>query len=102
MEVLIEGYCVLVGRDALENHSIIRRAKRLDQNAWWFHLESVSSAHIIMFIDDPKMYLNVIKDMLFERTRKAPRSQRMIYTRVKNVSCTDIPGGVITKRTERY
>ena len=97
---------LVIGQSAVENSSIIKQAQKSinDHNTtWWFHLESVPSAHIIVYnVTDPKPYCNKIKEYLLLYTRKAPKSQHMIYTQVKNVKLTDTPGLVITRKTKKF
>ena len=101
-ELYIDEYRCLVGTSAVDNDLILYTAKKQDQNAWWFHLKSVPSAHVILFVPDPKDYLSHVKNIILDHTRKAPRNQHIIYTQVKNVSKTKTPGTVVPKHTKTY
>ena len=97
---------LVIGQSAIENTELVKQAKQPpnDPNTtWWFHLESVPSAHIVAFdTPDPKCYLSLIKDLLLLHTKKAPSSQHVIYTLVKNVKTTDTPGLVLPGKTKKF
>ncbi|ARR74999.1 hypothetical protein SAGO17_0080 [Mimivirus AB-566-O17] len=93
---------LLVGKNAKENDEIITKAKKQDQNAWWFHLEKTPSAHCILFVDNPKEYLQEIKDIILQHTHKAPKNQKMIYTQIKNVKKTNILGTVTITKVQNF
>jgi predicted ribosome quality control (RQC) complex YloA/Tae2 family protein len=94
-----KDYTILIGQNAKENDEIIKMS---NQNDIWFHFENVSGPHIILNSngdDIPKRYLNQVAAKLFEYKTKVPRNQNVIYTKIKNVRLTDVPGKVITKST---
>lgn len=77
-----DGECdMILGQSALENDQLISITKKRDQNSWWFHLESVSSAHLVIFCADPKEYIQEVRELI----QKPPWNQRVIYTQVKHV-----------------
>jgi predicted ribosome quality control (RQC) complex YloA/Tae2 family protein len=89
-------YSILIGRNAKENHQIIRTSHLEDT---WFHLNNVSSAHIILQNKGdpiPKKYLYEVASILFEYKNVIPPNVKVIYTQVKNVKCTQTPGEVRT------
>lgn len=101
-ELYIDEHRCLVGTSAVDNDLVLYTAKKQDQNAWWFHLQSIPSAHLVLFVPDPKLYLYQVKRIILEHTPRAPRNQHIIYTQVKNVSKTNTPGTVVPKHTKTY
>jgi predicted ribosome quality control (RQC) complex YloA/Tae2 family protein len=90
-------YTILIGQNANENDQIIKMS---NQNDIWFHFENISGPHIVLCSDGdtiPKRYLNEVACKLFLYKQKAPKNQNVIYTQIKNVKLTDIPGLVKTK-----
>ena len=93
-------YRVLIGQSAEENVKIIKTSK---QNDIWFHLQSTSSPHIILQNGGdpvPKRVLYQIGKKIFENKKKALKNQGVIYTEVKNVKLTEVPGSVISKHVK--
>lgn len=89
-------YTILIGRNAKENTSIIKIA---NQNDTWFHLENMSSAHIILQNNGdiiPKRYINLVAAKLF--LYKKSCKSNVIYTTIQNVICTSTPGQVTLKK----
>lgn len=91
-------YSVVIGNNCHENTCIINKSH---PNDIWFHLENMSGPHIILKSEGdyiPKRYLNKIAT--FFRDHKTGLSSRfsVIYTEIKNVQTTKVPGQVITKR----
>lgn len=98
----IEGlfYPVLIGKNAKGNEEIIKMSNQEDT---WFHLENLSSPHIILKNEGdiiPKRYINQVASMLFEYKKNAPRNSNVIYTQVKNVKLTNVLGTVIPRNTK--
>jgi len=101
-DIYIDGktYKIIIGRNANENDMLIKSSHPLDM---WFHLSNVSSAHLVIKNKGdkiPKRYINEIASMLFEYNNKAWRTTNVIYTEIKNVKRTDVPGMVMTKNTK--
>lgn len=101
-EIDIEGlfYQVLIGKNAKGNEEIIKMSHQEDT---WYHLESISSPHIILKNEGdiiPKRYINQVAGMLFEHKKNAPRNSNVIYTQVKNVKLTNVLGTVIPRNTK--
>lgn len=100
-EIDIEGlfYPVLIGKNAKGNEEIIKISHPEDT---WFHIDNISSAHIILKNEGdiiPKRYINQVASMLFEYKKNASKNSNVIYTKVKNVKLTSILGTVIPKNT---
>jgi predicted ribosome quality control (RQC) complex YloA/Tae2 family protein len=93
----IDEFDVILGESAKDNDELITMAKKRDQNSWWLHLKNVASAHLVIFAPDVKDYLPILKELILSKTRKAPKSQHLIYTRIKNVTKTDTLGSVNVK-----
>jgi predicted ribosome quality control (RQC) complex YloA/Tae2 family protein len=92
-------YVILIGKNALGNEKIIKISH---PESVWMHLNNISSAHIILQSNGdniPKRHLHQVAKMLFEYKKSAPKSANVIYTQVKNVKLTKVPGTVITKNT---
>ena len=101
-EIDIEGliYYILIGKNAKGNEEIIKMSH---PESLWFHLENLSSPHIILKNEGdiiPKRYINQVAGMLFEYKKNAPRNSNVIYTQVKNVKLTNILGTVIPRNTK--
>jgi predicted ribosome quality control (RQC) complex YloA/Tae2 family protein len=101
-DIYIENkvFKIIIGRNANENDMIIKSSHPLDL---WFHLSNVPSAHLVLKNKGErisKRYLNTIAGMLFEYNNKALRTTNVIYTEIRNVKRTDVPGRVITKHTQ--
>ena len=65
----------------------------------WFHLNHVSSAHIVLQTEGrpvPKIYLHNVASLLFEYKTNVPPNVKVIYTEIKNVKCSKTPGEVTT------
>lgn len=93
-------YIILIGRNAKENHQIIKMS---DPDDIWFHFDKISSAHIILKNagdNIEKKYLHQVASLLFEYKTNIPPNVKVIYTEVKNVKCTKTPGEVITSNVK--
>lgn len=91
-----QEYTILIGRNAKENHQIIKMSH---PESLWFHLNHVSSAHIVLQTEGvqvPKTYLYQVASLLFEYKKNTPPNVKVIYTEIKNVKCTKTPGEVTT------
>lgn len=101
-QVLIDDkeYNILIGRNAQGNNDIIKLA---NQNDIWFHFNTISGPHIILQNNGDiikKRDITQIASMLFEYKLTAPKNSSVMYTEVKNVTLTNIPGTVITHNTK--
>lgn len=95
-----KSYEIMIGQNAKENDILIKQSHPMDL---WFHLSNVPSAHLVLKSGGdrvPRRYINEISGMLFENNKKYTRNTNVIYTEIKNVKRTDVPGRVITKNVE--
>jgi predicted ribosome quality control (RQC) complex YloA/Tae2 family protein len=95
-------YKVYVGESAQDNWDLIDKAS---QNDLWFHLESFSSPHVIVTVDNPKIKIpkTVLKyaaQLCHEHSKyKLIKNIKVIWTEIKNVSKAIKVGSVYTKKT---
>lgn len=92
-----KSYTVLIGQNASENEQIIKAS---NPNDIWFHFENCSGPHVILQSDGDKLgkrHMFQVATRLFENKPKVPKSQKVIYTEVKNVKLTKTLGTVIPK-----
>lgn len=100
-----EELLVWIGENARDNTLMIHNVKKRNEPAVWFHLQSVPSAHIVAFMnfnDIDRTILSQIKSLILKKTKKAPASQKMIYTEIQNVRTSEIPGEAFPKRVRIY
>jgi predicted ribosome quality control (RQC) complex YloA/Tae2 family protein len=93
-------YDLLIGQTQKENDQILRNC---DQNDTWFHLENISGPHFILQNGGeniPKRYFNQIASLFPEFKNNLPNRFSVIYTELKNVKLTKIPGQVVTSKTK--
>lgn len=93
-------YELYIGKNAKGNEQIINRCH---PESIWFHLNNVSSAHIILETkgdDIEKRYINMIACKLLELKKNKPKNTKVIYTKVKNIKLTNKLGTVTTKNTK--
>ena len=92
-------YNITNGSDASDNDLIIKKS---DPNDIWFHFENISSPHLILDKVDGKISKKDLKQialLLFNYKKSAPTNTNVIYTEIKNVKLTKIPGSVNVKNT---
>lgn len=100
IEINNKIYEIYIGRNAIGNDYIIKLSH---PESLWFHLNNISSAHIILESkgdDIPKRYINQVALKLFEYKRSLPKNVNAIYTKVKNVKLTNTYGTVIPRNTK--
>lgn len=93
-------YQLLIGKNARGNDEIIKIAH---PESLWFHFDEISSPHIVLDSrgdEIPKQWIYRIALKLFHYKKNAPKRQPIIYTKIKNVKLTSIPGSVITQYTK--
>ena len=93
-------YDLLIGQSQRENDQILRAC---EQNDTWFHLENDSSPHFILQNGGeniPKRYFNQIASLFREYKNNLPNKYSVIYTELKNVKLTNVPGQVTTTNTK--
>lgn len=103
-EELDKTYELLIGSNQTENDTLLKKSSQKDV---WFHLEGISSPHMILRTNDellgniPKRIINQIGS-LFPLYKKGLGSHyHVIYTEVKNVKMTKIPGTVIPIKVKK-
>lgn len=94
----IGGIKAGIGKSAQGNDALRKEFNK--KNALWFHLESGSSAHVIVgtanFADLNTEQLGVIASMIRDQQKSDFREISLIYTLLKNVKAvTGTPGKVI-------
>jgi len=99
----IKDLNVYIGENAQDNWDIITRSK---QNDIWFHLDGLSSPHVILEVADlktiPKQILIKCCNLCKEYSKyKTLNKINVIYTEVKNISKSGTVGTVITKKTKK-
>jgi predicted ribosome quality control (RQC) complex YloA/Tae2 family protein len=91
-------YTVFIGKNKNENDLIIKNSH---PNDLWFHLQGVSSPHIVLQTQGdtiPKRYISQIVH-LFPLHKSGLGSRfNVIYTEIKNIKLTNVPGTVIPSK----
>jgi len=90
-----------VGRSAEENDAIIDEARPDDI---WFHMGTTSSCHVIaiipddLILDKKQLRLIIVQGAVIckqhSKLKSTPNAE-VVYTKIKNIEKTDIPGRVI-------
>lgn len=88
-----------LGRSASENFSLLDDA---DPDDWWFHLEGHPSGHLIVesFEMTPDMVgraAALVRD--HSKLKDSHKKVKVIYTQVRNVAKTKVPGRVVVRGT---
>ena len=84
------------GKNAQQNTLLIQNSNEKDM---WFHIENSPSAHIVVSIPEilnKKQKKTVIKwgAMLCKQRSKITSKCTVMYTQIKDVHCTNVPGTV--------
>jgi predicted ribosome quality control (RQC) complex YloA/Tae2 family protein len=90
-----KDYDIYIGKNALGNEEIIKLSH---PESLWFHLEDVSSCHIILENKGdkiPKEYIRKVGKMIYLYKKNIPPYTKIIYTNIKNIKLTNIIGTVI-------
>jgi predicted ribosome quality control (RQC) complex YloA/Tae2 family protein len=96
-------YNIRIGESAQENWELIDSSA---QNDIWFHVDGISSCHIVLEIGNRKKtphksVVNQCASLCKDRSKAANmKSVKVIYTEIKNVKKADNPGSVYTKNTK--
>jgi predicted ribosome quality control (RQC) complex YloA/Tae2 family protein len=93
-------YQLYIGKNAKGNDEIIKMAH---PESLWFHFDQISSPHIVLESrgdNIPKQWIYKVALKLFHYKKNAPKCQCVIYTTIKNVKLTSVPGSVITQKTK--
>jgi len=97
IEINDKTYPIYIGKDAQSNETIIKMSH---PESLWFHLNNISSAHLILESKGdiiPKKYINQVASKLFSYKNNLPNNINVIYTKVKYVKLTQVKGAVIPK-----
>jgi predicted ribosome quality control (RQC) complex YloA/Tae2 family protein len=100
IEIEDKLYNIYIGRNAKSNEQIIKMSH---PESLWFHINNISSAHIIFETkgdDIPKRYINQVALKLFNYKNNLPKNCNVIYTKVKNVKLTNVLGTVVPSNTK--
>jgi predicted ribosome quality control (RQC) complex YloA/Tae2 family protein len=100
IEIGDKTYDIYIGRSAKGNERIIKMSH---PESLWFHLNNISSMHIVLESsgdDIPKRYINEVASKLFQYKNNLPKNVNVIYTKVKNVKLTNTLGTVIPTNTK--
>lgn len=92
---------IFIGRNKDENTVLIKKSSL---NDIWFHLDKVSGPHIILSTEGcliPKRILNYIGSIFRDYKNNLPSRYTVIYTFIKNVKLTKVPGTVIPSNTKK-
>ncbi len=91
-------YKIKIGRNAKENTEIVKEASEFDV---WFHMKDSPSCHVVLEnnIQLKQVPRTVLKHcgFLCRQHSKVQLHCDIIYTQIKNVKVTIIPGQVIIK-----
>ena len=88
-----------IGENQNENDILICKS---DPNDYWFHLDKFSGPHFVLHTDNRKVgkrILNNIASLFCEYKRNLPNRYNVIYTEIKNIKLTSVPGTVIPRKT---
>lgn len=90
-----------VGRNAEENDNIIDQKR---PNDIWFHMGTISSGHVVaiipddLILDKKQLKLIIVQGAVIckqhSKLKSTPNTE-VVYTKIKNIEKTDIPGRVI-------
>jgi predicted ribosome quality control (RQC) complex YloA/Tae2 family protein len=102
---IVDDVIYYIGTSAHDNFDVIDKGR---PNDIWFHAKDVSSCHVVVQVPDfieKQGMRTIIKRgarLCKEHTTKLKSSDKIdiIYTPIKNVTKTDIPGCVTTKHTK--
>lgn len=91
----------LIGKNANDNFAIIDQS---NENDLWFHISDAPSCHVIACIHEHNINKKDLRYVIKQGSvickkhskYKSKQNVEIVYTRIKNVHKTDIPGSVIT------
>jgi predicted ribosome quality control (RQC) complex YloA/Tae2 family protein len=101
LEIDRKQYTILIGRNRFENTAMLKQSSPHDI---WFHFEDLSGPHIVLKTEGdeiPKRYLYQCAVLLREFKSNVPPKASVIYTLVKYVRPTNVPGEVIVRKTSK-
>jgi predicted ribosome quality control (RQC) complex YloA/Tae2 family protein len=96
-----------IGKNQNENFEVIDKGA---PNDLWFHANNISSCHVVCTIPEEitkKELRYIVKTgaLLCKNNTNKLKSEKnveIIYTSIKNIIKTDIPGSVITQNTKSF
>jgi len=97
IEVEYSGYIIKIGTNQDENDVLVKTS---DNDDYWAHVDGYSSAHAIIVNPTKKrISAKIIKRaccIIKANCNKLKKINKLpfVYTRIKNVTCTDEPGKV--------
>ena len=89
-----KDYILQIGENQYENDNLI---KTNSQNELWFHIDNTSGPHFVLQNRGdsiPKRYLNYIAGLFPNYKSNLTKRYNVIYTEIKNVKLTNVPGQV--------
>jgi predicted ribosome quality control (RQC) complex YloA/Tae2 family protein len=106
INALKREYTFYIGKNQNENFEVIDKGSF---NDLWFHANNVSSCHVVCCIPDllskkELQYIVKVGALLCKNNTnklKSMKNVEIIYTYIKNVVKTDLPGCVVTQNTKR-
>ena len=99
--IIIDGYNIKIGQNKNENQLLL---ETMEQNYTWFHIKDYPSAHLWVEDDFNKISKNLLYKCALELKKNSKfkkwNNVEIIYTLGKNLTLTNTPGLVITKKTK--
>jgi hypothetical protein len=90
-----KGIEYVLGESAYDNWRIIGIA---DPDSTWVHLSNYASCHVIIGIDKIEQEeLEYARELILSKMKKAPRTAKIIYSKVKDIKRGSKVGEVIVK-----
>lgn len=87
----VHNITYILGENALENHSIIKKA---NPNYWWFHMDESPSGHCIVCNNNINNNIMIIAGNYIKKYSNY-KNNNICYTQIKNIKITEKPGEVI-------
>jgi predicted ribosome quality control (RQC) complex YloA/Tae2 family protein len=105
IEALKREITFYIGKNQNENFEVIDKGSHTDL---WFHAKDISSCHVVGILPDKLNkkdlhYIIKVGGLLCKTNTsklKSLKNVEIIYTSIKNIEKTDVPGCVITKNTK--
>jgi len=94
-------YILQIGENQYENDILI---KTNNQNDLWFHIDNISGPHFVLQNGGdsiPKRYLNYIAGLFSNYKSNLTKRYNVIYTELKNVKLTNVPGQVTVSNVKK-
>jgi predicted ribosome quality control (RQC) complex YloA/Tae2 family protein len=105
INALKREFTFYIGKNQNENFEVIDKGTSDDL---WFHAKNISSCHVVCRITNilskkESQYVVKVGALLCKNNTnklKSMKNVEIIYTCIKNVTKTDIPGCVVTQNTK--